>query len=52
VDAVLLIDGLHTGYLPDGKVVAEGGKLDPANLEIFLEYARAAIRGRGLRYEF
>jgi hypothetical protein len=45
VDAVLLIDGLHTGYLPDGKVVAEGGALDPANLEIFLEYARAAIRG-------
>jgi len=45
VDAVLLIDGLHTGYVPDGKVVAEGGTLDPANLEIFLEYARAAIRG-------
>lgn len=45
VDAVLLLDGLHTGYLPDGTVLAKGGKLDEKPLETFVAFARAAIRG-------
>ncbi len=46
VDAVLLLDGLHTGYIPDRTPLADGGRLDPANLEIFLQLARDAVAGK------
>ena len=45
VDAVLLLDGLHTSYLPDGMVLAKGGKLDEEPLEPFVTFARAAMSG-------
>ncbi len=45
VDAVLLLDGLHTGYLPPGKVLHQGGRLDASKLEPFVRFARAAFRG-------
>lgn len=45
VDAVLLLDGLHTSYLPEGRVLAEGGALDTTNLSAFAAFARAAMRG-------
>ncbi len=46
VDGILLLDGLHTSYIPDRKPLAEGGKLDTSSLEPFLEFARAAVAGR------
>jgi peptidoglycan/xylan/chitin deacetylase (PgdA/CDA1 family) len=45
VDAVLLLDGMHTSYIPDGTVIAAGGTLDTTNLVAFAEFSRAAIRG-------
>ena len=45
VDAVLLLDGMHTSYIPEGTVVAAGGALDTTNLVAFAAFARAAIRG-------
>lgn len=45
VDDVLLLDGMHTSYVPEGKVLAAGGTLDTANLVAFAEFARAATRG-------
>jgi hypothetical protein len=45
VNAVLLLDGLHTSYVPDGTVMAKGGVLDTTNLDVFVRYARAAMRG-------
>jgi hypothetical protein len=45
VDAVLLLDGMHTSYVPDGTVLAAGGTLDTTNLVAFADFARAAIRG-------
>ena len=45
VDAVLLLDGMHTSYIPEGTVVAAGGALDTTNLVVFAAFARAAIRG-------
>lgn len=45
VSAVLLLDGMHTSYVPDGKVLAAGGALDTTNLVAFANFARAAIRG-------
>lgn len=45
LDAVLLLDGLHTGYLPPRKVLYDGGRLDTSKLEPFLGFARAAVHG-------
>lgn len=45
VDAVLLLDGMHTSYVPDGTVLEKGGTLDTTNLAAFASFARAAVRG-------
>ncbi|HSP15168.1 MAG TPA: hypothetical protein VLV78_10500 [Thermoanaerobaculia bacterium] len=45
IDGVLLIDGMHTSYVPERKVISEGGRLDEANLTAFLRYAERAVRG-------
>ena len=45
VDAVLLLDGMHTSYVPEGTVLAAGGTLDTTNLNAFADFARAAVRG-------
>jgi hypothetical protein len=45
VAAVLLLDGLHTSYVPEGQVVETGGVLDTTNLEAFVRFARAAMHG-------
>lgn len=45
IDAVLLLDGLHTSYQPEGRVLAEGGLLDTTNLVPFADFARRAARG-------
>jgi hypothetical protein len=46
VNAVLLLDGMHTSYVPEGKVMADGGVLDTTNLAAFAAFARAAIHGQ------
>lgn len=45
VDAVLLIDGLHTGYV-NGKPGPQESQLEPENLKIFEKFAREAVAGR------
>jgi hypothetical protein len=45
VDAVLLLDGMHTSYVPEGTPLATGGTLDTTNLAAFANFARAAMRG-------
>lgn len=45
VDAVLLLDGLHTGYVPPRTVLHQGGALDEGNLRSVLRFARAAAEG-------
>jgi hypothetical protein len=45
VDAVLLLDGMHSSYVPEGTVLAAGGALDTTNVVAFADFARAAIRG-------
>jgi acetyl esterase/lipase len=45
VNAVLLLDGMHTSYVPEGKLLAAGGTLDTTNLAAFASFARAAMRG-------
>jgi hypothetical protein len=46
VDAVLLLDGLHTAYIPERTVLADGGRLDQSVLDGFVRYGRDALLGR------
>lgn len=48
VEKVLLIDGLHAGYVGGKPGTGKGqeSELDAANLEIFLKFARDAVAGR------
>jgi hypothetical protein len=43
VSAVLLIDGMHTSYVPEGQPMANGGTLDTTNLVALTAFARAAV---------
>lgn len=45
VNNVLLLDGIHTSYVPENTPLASGGALDTVNLAVFAEFARAAMRG-------
>ncbi len=45
VNAVLLLDGMHTSYVPEGQVLEKGGALDSTNLVAFRDFARAAVAG-------
>lgn len=45
LSGVLLLDGCHTSYLPDGTPIAAGGALDTVGLLPFLTLAREAERG-------
>lgn len=45
VNAVLLLDGMHTSYVPEGQTLANGGGIDSTNLVAFANFARAAMRG-------
>jgi len=42
IDHVVLVDSLHTGYIPDGAP----GPLDPAPLQPFLDFAHEAVAGK------
>lgn len=45
VNAALLLDGIHTSYIPDATPVAAGGTIDSTGLVVFAAFARAAMRG-------
>jgi hypothetical protein len=45
VDAVLVLDGIHTAYDPPRTVLAGGGRLQEEPLASTLRFAEAAVRG-------
>ncbi len=45
VRAVLLLDGLHAGYLPERQPLAEGGVLDTLGLVPFARFGESAVQG-------
>lgn len=45
IRGVLLLDGLHTSYIPERTVLADGGRLDTTLLSPFLKFARRAASG-------
>lgn len=46
VDNVLLLDGIHASYEPEGKVLAEGGAVRAEDLDSFVRFAREAAAGK------
>lgn len=46
VNRVLLLDGMHTSYVPEGKPLADGGVIDGAGLDSFIAFAKEAIAGK------
>jgi hypothetical protein len=46
VNNVLLLDGMHASYSPDGKLLADGGSVNAADLDSFVKFARDAVAGR------
>jgi hypothetical protein len=45
ISGIVILDGIHTSYVPPRRVVADGGTLDPAPLHALRRYARRAIEG-------
>jgi len=42
VDAILLLDGFHTSYIPERRVLAEGGRIDSTGLLSYIKFAQDA----------
>jgi len=45
VDGIVLLDGLHTDYIPARRALSQGGKLNAGKLRDFLQFARLARDG-------
>jgi hypothetical protein len=46
VDNVLLLDGIHASYVPEGRRLADGGQVRTQDLDSFERFAREAIAER------
>jgi hypothetical protein len=46
VNNVLLLDGLHASYSPEGKLLADGGTIQASDIDVFVNFAREAVAGR------
>ena len=46
VTNVLLLDGIHASYEPEGKGLADGGSIAAADLDSFVMFAKDALAGR------
>lgn len=45
VDNVLLLDGIHASYVPEGKRLADGGVIKADDLDSYIKFAREAVAG-------
>jgi hypothetical protein len=46
VNGVLLLDGIHASYSPEGRSLADGGVINQTDLDSYLKFAREAVVGR------
>jgi len=44
VDAILLLDGIHASYIPERRVLAEGGQIDSSGVAAFIRFSAEAAR--------
>lgn len=52
INSVLLLDGLHTSYIPERKVLAEGGIIDSTGLQPFIAFAKIAASSAEKKFLF
>lgn len=45
VNNVLLLDGIHASYVPEGKRLADGGIIKTDDLDSYIKFARDAVAG-------
>lgn len=45
VNNVLLLDGIHASYVPEGKRIADGGVIKADDLDSYIKLAREAVAG-------
>jgi hypothetical protein len=46
VNNVLLLDGIHASYVPEGQRLADGGIIKADDLDAYIKFAREAILGK------
>lgn len=46
VDNVLLLDGIHASYVPEGTRLADGGVIKADDLDSYVKFAREAVSGK------
>lgn len=46
IDGVILLDGLHTGYIPDEQLMSDGGELEADKLQPFIKLGKEAAAGK------
>jgi hypothetical protein len=46
VNNILLVDAMHASYSPEGKLLAEGGVVNAADIDIYVEFAKQAVLGK------
>jgi hypothetical protein len=46
VDNVLLLDGIHASYVPEGQRLADGGIIKADDLDSYIKFAREAVLGK------
>lgn len=46
VDNVLLLDGIHASYVPEGTRLADGGIIKADDLDSYIKFAQAAVLGK------
>src|SRR5262249_49577859 len=46
VNNVLLLDGMHASYSPEGKLLADGGVIQASDVDSFVSFAREAVARR------
>ncbi|MEM7660551.1 MAG: hypothetical protein AAF399_30895, partial [Bacteroidota bacterium] len=46
LSGILLLDGLHTSYVPERQVLSAGGSLDSAQMRPFVQWAERATQGK------
>ncbi len=46
VNNVLLLDGIHADYVPEGRTIADGGAVDALDVDAFVKFGSESARGR------
>jgi len=46
IDNIILLDGLHASYIPENKVLYEGGHIDSSDMYAFHQFSKKAVSGK------